>query len=110
MPFTKNDKNININGRTPGALNKSTRELKEILQEIQLNNIDFIKTHINTLTMKERLQLNKDLLSFLLPKYTSEIPPAQTHEQIIQEYLLNNTLKTLSIHELKELIENNEFD
>lgn len=110
MPFIKNDKNINTKGRSTGVLNKSTRELKEILQQVQLNNLDFIKTHINTLTMKERLQLNKDLLSFLLPKYTSEIPPIQTHEQIIKEYELNNTLKTLSVDELKQLIENADFD
>lgn len=58
--------------------------------------------------MKERIQLNKDLLSFILPKYTSVLPEQIPLDELIQEHLIKNAIKELTIDELRELINEQE--
>jgi hypothetical protein len=71
MPFKKRDSNINRAGRTKGTPNKSTTKLRETIELIQNKNLDYIQAHLNDLTLKERLQLNRDLLPFIASKYAS---------------------------------------
>ena len=79
MPFKPNDSNINRNGRTKGTTNKATAKLRETIQLIHTNNLDFIYANLNHLTMKERLQLNRDLLPFIAPRYAT-IHEVEKHE------------------------------
>jgi hypothetical protein len=71
MPFQKRDSKINRAGRTKGTPNKSTAKLRETIELIQAENLDYIQAHLRDLTLKERLQLNRDLLPFIAPKYAS---------------------------------------
>jgi hypothetical protein len=67
MPFTKNDKNINIKGREKGVPNKTTQELKTLLVTIFENNLEEILKQQENLTLNERLNLNRTLLSYIMP-------------------------------------------
>lgn len=105
MPFTSNDKNINRNGRKKGTPNKSTSSLREKLEQIQKENLDFILAQISNLTLKERLQLNRDLLPFIVPKYaTIHEVDAPSFSELLQEYQLNESVKLLSVDELRDLL------
>jgi hypothetical protein len=67
MPFTKNDKNINIKGREKGVPNKTTQELKTLLVTIFENNLEEILKQQENLSLNERLNLNRTLLSYIMP-------------------------------------------
>jgi hypothetical protein len=67
MPFTKNDKNINIKGREKGVPNKTTQELKTLLVTIFENNLEEILKQQENLTLNERLNLNRTLLNYIMP-------------------------------------------
>ena len=67
MPFSKNDKNINRNGRVKGVPNTKTKELKFMLNFLFSENIDFILDNLDELTLKERLQLQNSLLPYVIP-------------------------------------------
>lgn len=67
MPFSKNDKNINRDGRAKGIPNTKTKELKFMLNFLFSDNLDFILDNLEDLTMKERLQLQTTLLPYVIP-------------------------------------------
>jgi hypothetical protein len=67
MPFSKNDKNINRDGRAKGVPNTKTKELKFMLNFLFSENIDFILDNLDELTLKERLQLQNSLLPYVIP-------------------------------------------
>jgi hypothetical protein len=68
MPFTKDDLNINRQGRPVGSLNKNTGHIKDLIFDLYNSNLAHIKSDFNNLTLEQRLQLNKDLLPYLLSK------------------------------------------
>lgn len=74
MPFTKQDKNINRNGRTKGTPNKNTKEIKELLSNLFSDNLEYIADYSADFTLNERLQLLKMLLPYVvtIPKGQSE--------------------------------------
>lgn len=100
MPFKKKDSNINRAGRTKGTANKATAKLRETIQLIHANNLEFIYANLSDLTMKERLQLNRDLLPFIAPRYASinEVEKDETHFTPIEVKIIhsNNENKNLS--------------
>lgn len=67
MPFTKNDKNINRDGRAKGIPNTKTTALKFMLNVLFSDNLDFLLDNLEDLTMKERLQLQTTLLPYVIP-------------------------------------------
>jgi hypothetical protein len=109
MPFLPNDENINRNGRKKGSLNKLTSNLRDTLETIQTENLAFILTHLSNLSLRERLQLNRDLLPFIVPKYTtiSQMDKIDFNE-MLKEYQLTETIKMLSTEELKQLLNDSE--
>lgn len=109
MPFLPNDENINRNGRKKGSLNKLTTNLRDTLETVQNENLAFILAHLSNLTLRERLQLNRDLLPFIVPKYTtiSQMDKIDFNE-MLKEYQLTETIKLLSTDELKQLLNANE--
>lgn len=109
MPFLPNDKNINRNGRKKGVPNKTTSNLRETIELIQTDNLSFILEHLCNLTLKERLQLNRDLLPFIVPKYaTINEVERDDFNQLLYEYQLEQSIKLLSVDELKTLL--NDFN
>jgi len=105
MPFLPNDENINRNGRKKGSLNKLTSNLRDTLETIQTENLAFILAHLSNLSLRERLQLNRDLLPFIVPKYTtiSQMDKIDFNE-MLKEYQLTETIKMLSTDQLKQLL------
>lgn len=112
MPFTSNDKNINYAGRKKGSLNKTTITLREKVEKLHHENLDAILVQMSNLTLKERIQLNRDLLPFILPKYaTIHEVDGPSFTELLQEYQLNESIKLLSVDELRELLQGaNELD
>jgi len=66
MPFKKQDKNINRNGRTTGTPNKTTKEIKELLRNLFSDNLEYIANYTNDYTTYDRLQLMKMLLPYVV--------------------------------------------
>jgi hypothetical protein len=109
MPFLPNDQNINRSGRKKGSLNKLTSNLRDTLETIQTENLAFILAHLDNLSLRERLQLNRELLPFIVPKYTttSQMDKIDFNE-MLKEYQLTETIKMLSTDELKQLLNDSE--
>ena len=64
---------VKTGGRQKGSVNRTTKELRERIQDVvnsELENIDFI---IGKLTEKERTDLLAKLLPFVLPKMNEHI-------------------------------------
>ena len=68
MPFTKDDKRINRNGRTKGTPNKNTQELKELLAQMLQGYLDELNTQSDQLTLRDKLNFSRYVLPYLLPK------------------------------------------
>jgi hypothetical protein len=75
VAFVKGDVNINRNGRPIGAINRNTANVKELIFALYELNLEEISKHFDNLTIEQRLQLNKDLLPYLLSKERSTIQP-----------------------------------
>lgn len=58
-------------GRKLGSKNKNTNELREFINEIVSNEIDYIFENLNSLTLNERIDITLKLLPFALPKLQS---------------------------------------
>ena len=68
MPFTKDDKRINRNGRTKGTPNKNTQELKQLLTQMLQGYLDELNTQSDQLTLRDKLNFSRYVLPYLLPK------------------------------------------
>jgi aspartate-semialdehyde dehydrogenase len=93
MAFVKGDTRINRKGRVKGSVNASTKEVRSVLVEVFDKNIEYIHTHIEKLTLQQRLQLNKDILPYIASKQESE------YVDIYEK--MNNEIK-VNIHRLPE--------
>ena len=69
---TKNDKNINTQGRKKGVPNKTTIEVKTLLINVFENNLSEIDKQQDKLTLNERIMLNRTLLAYVLPTIKHE--------------------------------------
>jgi len=68
MPFTKDDKRINRNGRTKGTPNKNTQELKGLLAQMLQGYLDELNTQSDQLTLRDKLNFSRYVLPYILPK------------------------------------------
>ena len=68
MPFTKDDKRINRNGRTKGTPNKNTQELKQLLTQMLQGYLDELNTQSDQLTLRDKLNFSRYVLPYILPK------------------------------------------
>ena len=68
MPFTKDDKRINRNGRTKGTPNKNTQELKQLLAQMLQGYLDELNTQSDKLTLRDKLNFSRYVLPYILPK------------------------------------------
>ena len=67
MPFKKNDKNINRNGRKPGSLNKSTHEIREKYLQLIEDNFEQLDKDIKGMRGVERVRALTEMSKFILP-------------------------------------------
>ena len=67
MPFTKNDKNINRDGKKRGLKNKNTKELKEFINDLLKDNYGAFIDHLNSLSSKDYVNTYVSLLKYNLP-------------------------------------------
>ena len=78
MPFTKNDPNINRLGRKLGSKNKKTSELRELIKSVYEMNLQTIYSLLETLSIRDRITLNRDLLPFVISRFAElDIPIEQ---------------------------------
>ncbi len=67
MPFKKNDKNINREGRKTGSLNKSTQEIRAKYLELIQNNFEQLDKDIKGMRGVERVKALTEMSKFILP-------------------------------------------
>jgi hypothetical protein len=108
MPFVKNDLRINRNGRPKGIQNKTSSELKEMLQSIFEFNVQVINDNLNHLTLTDRINFNKILLPYLLPRLNNVSISSQEllSEEEKELQTIKNSIENLSYDELKSLVSN----
>lgn len=72
MPFkTGDDPNRNMNGRGKGNQNKTTKEIKEVLNRVISNQLDSLEKDINKLKKTDpeaAMKLSIRLLEYVIPK------------------------------------------
>jgi septum formation topological specificity factor MinE len=108
MPFKANDTNINTKGRAKGVKNKLTCNTRSLLEGLFNENLSVIIANADTFTMKERMQLNKDILPFILPRYTTVNQIEFDIESALNNHILERSIKLLSTAELNELLKGGE--
>ena len=96
----------NLRGRPKGSVNKTTLELRDKLNNLHEKNFEYILKEIDSLTMRQRLQLNKDILPYISPKLSSiEVTDNNmSYDELCQEYQLKESVKLLSSDELIKLL------
>ena len=96
----------NLKGRPKGSVNKTTLELRDKLNNLHEKNFEYILKEIDSLTMGQRLQLNKDILPYISPKLSSiEVTDNNmSYDELCQEYQLKESVKLLSSDELIKLL------
>ena len=67
MPFTKDDKRINRNGR-PKQRTQTNKELKELLTQMLQVYLDELSTQSDQLTLRDKLNFSRYILPYILPK------------------------------------------
>jgi len=67
MPFTKDDKRINRNGR-PKQRTQTNKELKELLTQMLQGYLDELSTQSDQLTLRDKLNFSRYILPYILPK------------------------------------------
>ncbi|HXB12780.1 MAG TPA: DUF5681 domain-containing protein [Bacteroidia bacterium] len=67
MAFEKGESG-NPAGRPKGALNKKTKELRQMISDFLLENFEEVQKAFKELPPKEKAKLYCDLLSFALPR------------------------------------------
>lgn len=97
-------------GRPKGALNKTTISVRDILSKAHAKNFESIMLQIDEMTLKERLQFNRDILPYIAPKLQSlEVnESAMTYDELVTEYQLRESLKLMSTDELINLLRDTE--
>ena len=67
MPFTKDDKRINRNGR-PKQRTQTNKELKELLTQMLQGYLNELNTQSDQLTLRDKLNFSRYILPYILPK------------------------------------------
>jgi hypothetical protein len=67
MPFTKDDKRINRNGR-PKQRTQTNKELKQLLTQMLQGYLDELSTQSDQLTLRDKLNFSRYILPYILPK------------------------------------------
>ncbi|MDX9846660.1 MAG: hypothetical protein RBT74_06745 [Tenuifilaceae bacterium] len=79
MPFKKGDERINRDGRKRGKPNRTTEQLRQLVQSFIETNIEDIQDQYDLLEAKDKLLFLEKLLKVVLP------PPIISLEQLSEE-------------------------
>ena len=83
--FTENN-----SGRPPGAKNRTTAQIKELLNEFVSMNLEDIQEQYNQLEPREKLQFFERVLKYVVPQqqsYTENIDISQLSESELDSLL-----------------------
>ena len=98
MPFKKGQSG-NLKGKPKGAINKTSKEIREAVNEIISGNIETLQNDIDILEPKDRVRFLIDLMAFALPKLQAvaikDFSDNQEQQIIDFSKLSNETLKEL---------------
>tara|TARA_R100001460_G_scaffold65063_1_gene105410 strand:- start:143 stop:472 length:330 start_codon:yes stop_codon:yes gene_type:complete len=96
----------NPNGRPKGALNKATLSVRDMLSKAHAKNFDSIMLQIDEMSLKERLQFNRDILPYIAPKLQtiSVNESSMTYDELVDEYQLRESLKLMSTDDLIKML------
>jgi hypothetical protein len=61
-----------VGGRTPGAVNKITSEVREILQLVLTNEISQLEAYLSELNTKDKVDAICKLIPYLIPRMPTE--------------------------------------
>lgn len=70
MPFQRNDKRINRQGR-PKERTITNKELKNLFKQMLYDNTNYLFDRLDDLTIRDRIQLQKILATHTLPRLNS---------------------------------------
>jgi polyhydroxyalkanoate synthesis regulator protein len=73
MTFVKNDSRINRSGRKAGVQNKTTNELRMLVQDFIEDNLHTLQKSFDKLEDKDKLNFIEKLLKHVLPTPLSEL-------------------------------------
>jgi hypothetical protein len=81
------------NGRTPGSVNRTTKEVRERFKELLNNNIETIISDLEALEPKDRINALLQLAKYVLPQLRSiEIADVKQREfEPIEIHFTNDT-------------------
>ncbi|MDF1517881.1 MAG: hypothetical protein RQ864_05585 [Lutibacter sp.] len=87
-------KGIKTGGRTKGAVNKTTAEIRERFNLLLDNNFNKLQSDIDQLEPKERVKTILELAKFVLPTLKAmELTATNDSQQITQIMLVDATLQ-----------------
>jgi hypothetical protein len=85
MAFTKGDVRINKNGRPPGALNRSTEQMKLTIARAVNNTLDTITKDLEEIKKRDpekAMELALKLMEYTLPKLSRTEMKAEIEQRI----------------------------
>ena len=96
----------NPRGRPLGSVNKTTLSVRDMLSKAHAKNFESIMLQIDEMSLKERLQFNRDILPYIAPKLQSlEVSEnAMTYDELVTEYQLRESLKLMSTDDLIKML------
>ncbi len=68
MGFKKDDPNINRNGRPKGSRNKSTEEIKSILNGFISDNLEDLQEVYDSLEPKDKVSFLEKIIRYIIPQ------------------------------------------
>jgi len=101
MPFVKG-KSGNLQGKPPGVLNRTTKEAKEILEQVLLGQVDNIKEALQEVKDNDPakyLDACSKLFTYVLPKKTDVTSNLEqiknVNEVILTDEQLNKVIESM---------------
>jgi hypothetical protein len=87
MPFKTGDPNINRTGRKLGSKNRKTSELRDLIKSVHEMNLQTIYSLLETLSIRDRITLNRDLLPFVISRFAELDIPIQERKVNLPKWL-----------------------
>jgi hypothetical protein len=92
----------NPNGRPKGSRNRTTKEIKELLNNFISDNLDDLQAEYNNLDSKEKLQFFERVLKYVLPQQRdiNQTIDVSNLSESEMDSLINKALEKDESHEI----------